>query len=339
MKMREVWARVRATRGSPTHDGTDAIHGCCALLFLFSWLDTKRLSGRAAITSLVSMHSVCAVSRSVIRCVLRVLRSPEHTITTNVLCVSDSASNVLSTNPKRNLASNSVRSQQTFVAKVTVCRHVVSKQTFVSGLDHCRVLIIHRPWDHVHTKHAQPAKERKKKARDIDLQWCLVEDTACPQPSFVSSVQVMRTCLTDRQSPDLIIASRRGLRASLWAAAWATTTLLHIVVRKVTGQTAFDFVVSSSSLVFCIVEYSQDLITATFVGSFSNLFSLPTALLVSDILGIMSTNSSSFHCMQHIPVRLPMASISANSTFRSPSMTDLPVEHTPFDRITISLQD
>ena len=76
---------------------------CCAVLFLFSWLDTERLSGRAKITSLVSMRSVCAVSRSVIRCVLRVLRSPEHTITTNALHVSDSAGKVLSTNPKEKL--------------------------------------------------------------------------------------------------------------------------------------------------------------------------------------------------------------------------------------------
>ena len=135
---------VRATRGSTTQDGTDAIHGCCAMLFLFSWLDTERLSGRAVITSLVSMRSVCAVSRSVIRCVLRVLRSPERTITTNALYISDSAGNVLSTNLKRNLALNSVRAQQTFAAKVNVCRHVVSQQTFVSGLDHCRVLITHR---------------------------------------------------------------------------------------------------------------------------------------------------------------------------------------------------
>ena len=90
----------------------------------------------------------------------------------------------------------------------------------------------------------------------------------------------MCTCLTERQSPDLIIASRNGLRAiSLWAAAWTTTTLLHIVVRKVTGQTAFDFVVSSSSLLLCTVQYSQYLVTATSVGSFSNLFSLPTALI------------------------------------------------------------
>ena len=44
----------------------------------------------------------------------------------------------------------------------------------------------------------------------------------------------------------------------------------------------------------------------------------------------MSTNSSSFHCMQHIPVRLPIASIGTYSIFRNPSMSDihLPVEHT-----------
>ena len=141
----------------------------------------------------------------------------------------------------------------------------------------------------------------------------------------------MCTCLTERQSPDLIIASNNGLQAiSLWAAAWATTALLHIVVRKVTGQTAFDFVVSSSSLLLCTVQHNQDFAMATFVGSFSNLFSLPTALMGSDVLGIMSTNSSSLHCMQHIPVRLPITSISTYSIFCSPSMSDihLPVEHT-----------
>ena len=58
---------------------------CC---FFFSWLDTERLSGRAVITNLVSLRSVCAVSRSVIRCVLRVLRSSEHTITyQRVVCL------------------------------------------------------------------------------------------------------------------------------------------------------------------------------------------------------------------------------------------------------------
>ena len=90
---------VRATR---TQDGTDAIHGCCAMLFSFCWTQNG-YPGRAVITCLVSMRSVCAVSRPVIRCVLRVLRSPEHTITTNALHVSDTAGNVSSTNPKEKL--------------------------------------------------------------------------------------------------------------------------------------------------------------------------------------------------------------------------------------------
>ena len=164
---------------------------------------------------------------------------------------------------------------------------------------------------------------------DIGLQWCLVEDSACPQSSFVSSVQVMCTCLTERQSPDLIIASRNGLRAiSLWAAAWATTTLLRNAVRKVTGQTAFDFVVSSSSLLLCTIQsvsrhgyFCRQLQQSLFIANGPDW---------SDVHGIMSTNSSSFHCMQHIPVRLPRASISTYSIFRTPSMSDihLPVEHT-----------
>ena len=125
------------------------------MLFRFSWLDTDWLSGRAVITSLVSMRSVGAMSRSVIRCVLRVLSSPD-TITTIALYVSDSAGNVLSTNPERNLALNNVRTQQTFAAKVTVCRHVVSQQTLVSGLDHCSMLIIHREIT-TNIKHLLPA--------------------------------------------------------------------------------------------------------------------------------------------------------------------------------------
>ena len=135
---------VRATRGSTTQDGTDAIHVCCAMLFLFSWLDTERLSRRAVITSLVSMRSACAVSRSVIRCVLRVLRSPEHTTTTDALCVSDSAGNVLSTNPKEKLGLEQRSGATDFRSKgyrVSTCSF---QQKSVSSLDHCRVLIIHR---------------------------------------------------------------------------------------------------------------------------------------------------------------------------------------------------
>ena len=86
---------VSATRGSTTW----------VLCYVVSFLMARYRTAirRAMITSLVSMRSVCAVSRSVIRCVLHVLRSPEHTITTNALYVSDSASNVLRTNPKEKL--------------------------------------------------------------------------------------------------------------------------------------------------------------------------------------------------------------------------------------------
>ena len=66
----------------------------------------NRYPRRFVITSLMNMRSICAVSRSVIRCELRVLSSPEHTIRTNALYVSDSPSNVLRTNPKRNSSSH-----------------------------------------------------------------------------------------------------------------------------------------------------------------------------------------------------------------------------------------
>ena len=99
---------------------------------------------RPVITSLVSMRSVCAVSRSVIRFVLRVLRSPERTHhNQRVVCLRLCRQRV-EHQPKRNLALNSVLAQQTFVAKVTVCRREVSQQTFVSGLDHCCALIMQR---------------------------------------------------------------------------------------------------------------------------------------------------------------------------------------------------
>ena len=282
---------VHATRGSTTQDGTDVIHGSCAMLFLFSWLDTERLSGRAVIASLVSMRSASAVSHPLIRVVPRVLLSPEHTITTNALYVSDSAGNVLSTNLNEKFGLE----QRSGATDFRSNSYRVSTCSFPTDIRFWSSTIAVNS-SHTVGSQKHEACSSRTPPRDIDLLWCLVEDTAWSQSSFVSSVQVMWTFLTERQSPDLIIASRNGMRAiSLWAAAWATTTLLHLVVRKVTGQTAFDFVVSSSSMLLCTVQYSQDLVTATFVGSFSNLFSLPTALIGSDILGIMSTNSSSFH--------------------------------------------
>ena len=67
-----------------------------------------------------------------------------------------------------------------------------------------------------------------------------------------------------------------------WAAAWSNSLRLCRIV------------------LFLVTLYS----TMQSGSRHGNFFSLPTALIGSDIFGIMSTNSSSFHCMQHIPVRL-----------------------------------
>ena len=148
---------------------------------------------------------------------------------------------------------------------------------------------------------------------------CLVEDTACPQSSFVSSVQVMCTCLMERQSPDLIIASRNN--QSVGGRLGNHNAAPHCCKESdLANSLRLCRLVLKLSL--CTVQYSQDLVTATYVGSLGNLFSLPTALIGSDTLGIMSTNSSSFHCMECIPVRLPMAPISTYSIFRTPSMSE-----------------
>ena len=211
---------VRATRGTPTQDGTNAIHGSCAILFLFSWFETERLSGRAVITSLVSMCSIWAGSRSVRRCVLRVLRSQEHTIKTNALCVSHSSSNVLSSNVlsinhKEKLCLEQRSDATDFRSK----GHRVSTCSFPTNIlfrfwplscTH------HTQWDHINIKRflSLPSSKHRPSVGPR-------EDTTCPQSSFVSSVQVMSPCLTESQSPDFISASRNGLQAiSLWAAAW-----------------------------------------------------------------------------------------------------------------------
>ena len=136
--------------------------------------------------------------------VLRVLRSPEHTITTNALSVSDSAGNVLSTNPKEKLGLGQRSGAADFRSK---SYHVVSNRHSFP------VLTIAVYSSYTVGSHKHQACSSRTPPRDIDLQWCLVEDTACPQSSFVSSVHVMCTCLTERQSPDLSIASRNGLRA------------------------------------------------------------------------------------------------------------------------------
>ena len=74
------------------------------MLFLFSLLDTERLSRE------------CCDHKSREYALI-----PCSVTFRDTLCAPpDSASNVLSFNQKRNLALNSVRAQQTFVAKVTL---------------------------------------------------------------------------------------------------------------------------------------------------------------------------------------------------------------------------
>ena len=87
--------------------------------------------------------------------------TPEHTVTTNALCVSDSAGNVLSTNSKEKLGLEQRSGATDFRSKgyrVSTCGF---HQTFVSGPDHCRVLIIHRGTTHTH----QACSSRKTKQR------------------------------------------------------------------------------------------------------------------------------------------------------------------------------
>ena len=85
-----------------THDGIESIHGWCAMLFSFSWLD---IDGCPRACCDHKSCRVCAqsarVSHPVIRVVPRVLRSPDHT-TTNALN-SGSAGNVLNNNPEDDL--------------------------------------------------------------------------------------------------------------------------------------------------------------------------------------------------------------------------------------------
>ena len=68
-----------------TQDGTESIHGWCAMWCSFSWLDTDG-NPRACCDHKMSMSSVCAVSHPVIRVVPRLLRSPDHTTTNTWLC-------------------------------------------------------------------------------------------------------------------------------------------------------------------------------------------------------------------------------------------------------------
>ena len=140
---------VNATRGSTTQDGTDAIHGCRAMLF-FSH-GSKQNGHQGVLWSHVSW--ACAQS---VRChvpwyaVCSACFVPQNIPSQPTRCMSKTLqATCFAPIPKRSLALNSVRAQQTFVAKVTVCRHVVSQQTFVlrSWPLPCTH---HAPWDHKH---------------------------------------------------------------------------------------------------------------------------------------------------------------------------------------------
>ena len=140
------------------------------------------------------------------------------------------------------------------------------------------------------------------------------------------SVQVMCTCLTERQSPDLIIASRNGLRAmSLWAAAWATTTL-HCCKES-------DW---TNSLRLCrLVLFLVTLYSTIQPGSRHGYFcrQLQQSLFIAHGPDWGLTSSASCPRARHLSTvcnTYLLASIGTYSIFRSPSMSDihLPAEHT-----------
>ena len=65
--------------------------------------------------------------------------------------------------------------------------------------------------------------------RDIGLQWCLVEDTACPHSSSYLPSKSSAAAWRIGGSPNLIIASCNGLRAiQCERPSWATTALLRL---------------------------------------------------------------------------------------------------------------
>ena len=86
---------MRATRGSPTQDGTDATHELfnCVVSFLMARYRTA-IKACCDHKSREYALSLCGVTfRDTLS--VRVVRSPEHTITTNDMYVSESVGNVL----------------------------------------------------------------------------------------------------------------------------------------------------------------------------------------------------------------------------------------------------
>ena len=132
-EMREVRTQeprriVRATRAKTTQDGT-SIHGWCANTLLHDWC--RRLSRDAVSTSLVSARSVCAVSDSVVRSVMKGTWLEHHIRATD----RDST--------------------------LTEQQHVGWELTFVSSRDHYDVLISRRR-NTTNIKHVLLPRELKK---------------------------------------------------------------------------------------------------------------------------------------------------------------------------------
>ena len=103
----------------------DFVLFCC----FFSWLDTERLSRRAVITkSRQYAVSLCGVTFRDTLCAPRA-SFPQNISSQPMRCMSQTLqATCFAPIPKRSSDLNSVRAQQTFVAKVTVCRHVVSNR-------------------------------------------------------------------------------------------------------------------------------------------------------------------------------------------------------------------
>ena len=80
------------------------------------------------------------------------------------------------------------------------------QQTFVLVL----TIAVHSSY--IVESHKHQARSSRTPPRDIDVPWCLVEDTACTQSSFVSSVC---TCLAERQSPDPSLPAAMGCEQSV----------------------------------------------------------------------------------------------------------------------------
>ena len=134
---------VPATRGSTTQDGTDAIHGCCAMLFSFSWLDTERLS-RACCDHKSSEYalSLCSVTFRGTLCAPRASFHRTYHHNQRVVCLRLCRQSVKH-QPKEKLGLEQRSGATDFRSKGYRVSTCTFQQKFVSRLDHCRKLIIH----------------------------------------------------------------------------------------------------------------------------------------------------------------------------------------------------